>query len=538
MNKLITEDDLCDWIWENKGVMYTRKYSNIYGNDLSKYEEGTLVCLTGYTNIIKIFFNNIINKFKNRIILITLETDGYELKEEYINHEKLIHWFTWNKSIKSDKITALPIGLNKDRHLDSMNEYLLNEKKEKNKLLAINLNVSSNAERNKLLELANVKWKSFSTNIENIKYKESYYKKSNIEGKILINVTSSECYKILSEYKYIVSPPGAGIDCHRTWEALYSKSIPIIISSTIDEIYEDLPVLIVKSWNEITEDLLKEKYEEIKKREYNLSKLYLKYWIDLIKEKQLEVKDKIHFITYGNDKFKSSKERIVEEAKEFGEFKSIRKYGPEDLPNDFVRSYKEILLMGRGGGYWIWRPLIILMALKDIEENDFLVYLDAGCKLNTNGKSRFKEYIRKLKESEYGIMSFQMSGKVGSGKLEKENNWTCKEIFKYFNIDPNSDIGESGQYLGGILIMRKNKHLIKILEEVVNVLKNDVNLFTDYYKKGQHKEFKENRHEQSITSIIRKIYGSVVIDGDETFVLPFGSKESLKYPIWSTRIRI
>lgn len=538
MNKLITEDDLCDWIWENNGVMYTRKYSNIYGNDLSKYEEGTLVCLTGYTNIIKIFFSSIINKFKNKIILITLETDGYELKEEYVKHEKLIHWFTWNKSIKSNKITAIPIGLNKDRHLNSMNEYLLNENKEKTKLLAVNLNVSSNQERNKLLELSNTKWKSFSTNIENIKYKESYYQKSNVEGKILINVTSSECYKILSEYKYILSPPGAGIDCHRTWEALYSKSIPIIISSTLDEIYEDLPVLIVKNWNEITEDLLRDKYEKIKKGKSNLSKLYLNYWIDLIKEKQLEVKDKIHFITYGNDKFKKSKERIMEEAKEFGEFNSIRSYGPEDLPSDFVRSYKEILLIGRGGGYWIWRPLIILMALKDIEEDDFLVYLDAGCKLNKYGKIRFKEYIEKLKESEYGIVSFQMSGKVGSGKLEKENNWTCKEIFNYYNIDPNSDIGESGQYLGGILIMRKNKHLIKILEEVIKVLNNDVNLFTDYYKIGQHKEFKENRHEQSITSIIRKIHGSVVIDGDETFVLPFGCKESLEYPIWSTRIRI
>ncbi len=32
----------------------------------------------------------------------------------------------------------------------------------------------------------------------------------------------------------------------------------------------------------------------------------------------------------------------------------------------------------------------------------------------------------------------------------------------------------------------------------------------------QHPKFKENRHEQSVFSIIRKLHGSVVIDGDES----------------------
>ena len=55
----------------------------------------------------------------------------------------------------------------------------------------------------------------------------------------------------LSKYKFILSPPGAGIDCHRTWEALYCGTIPIVISSSINELYEDLPVLTVSSWDVI-----------------------------------------------------------------------------------------------------------------------------------------------------------------------------------------------------------------------------------------------------------------------------------------------
>ena len=63
-------------------------------------------------------------------------------------------------------------------------------------------------------------------------------------------------------------------------------------------------------------------------------------------------------------------------------------------------------------------------------------------------------------------------------------------------------------------------------------------MFTDHYNSNnsvQHSEFKENRHEQSLFSLLRKIHGSVVIDGDESWMQPFGKGESLKYPFWATR---
>ena len=47
----------------------------------------------------------------------------------------------------------------------------------------------------------------------------------------------------ISKFKFVLSPPGAGIDCHRTWELLYLDCIPIVQSSTINELYDDLPVL-------------------------------------------------------------------------------------------------------------------------------------------------------------------------------------------------------------------------------------------------------------------------------------------------------
>jgi hypothetical protein len=62
-------------------------------------------------------------------------------------------------------------------------------------------------------------------------------------------------------------------------------------------------------------------------------------------------------------------------------------------------------------------------------------------------------------------------------------------------------------------------------------------MYTDHYKNNQHVQFKENRHDQSLFSLLRKIHGSVVVNGDESFVIPFGGEESMKYPVWGTRIK-
>ena len=534
--------------------MHTRKFSNIQTTNLSQCKPFTFVCLTGYTTIVHHFFTNIIHNFKNKIILITLESDGFTMKDEYLNNSILHHWFTWNKQYD-------PIGLNHDRHLDSLLKSLSKnnyKSKEKTKLFAVNLSVSSNPDRIKLIEIAKTKWSLYCTFIENIPFSNTYYRQSNIEGRIKIDVTNSKCYDILSEYKFILSPPGAGIDCHRTWEALYSGTIPIIISSSINEIYTDMPVLIVNDWNEITEKLLKVKYNEIQQKlrnkEYNMDKLYFNYWRDLIdksinREQNILLdinyslkKDNhnIHFITYGNHKFELSKKRLLKEAEHFGEFKTITGYGPIDLPRDFIIKHKEILSLSRGGGYWIWRPIILLKKLETMNNGEFLVFLDAGCKLNQMGKARFHEYIRMLDDSEYGIMSFQMSGNNGPGGLEREKIWTNAQIFKYLNVDLNSDHAKSGQYLGGILVMKKNEHLLKIIKFLIKALEDNPLMFTDHYNINnsvQHAEFKENRHEQSLFSLLRKIYGSVVIYGDESWMIPFGKGESLKYPFWASRIK-
>ena len=48
------------------------------------------------------------------------------------------------------------------------------------------------------------------------------------------------------------------------------------------EQFYDFPCLFVVDWSDVTEEFLHMKYEEIMKREYNINKLYVSYWLKAI----------------------------------------------------------------------------------------------------------------------------------------------------------------------------------------------------------------------------------------------------------------
>jgi hypothetical protein len=61
-------------------------------------------------------------------------------------------------------------------------------------------------------------------------------------------------------------------------------AIPIVKSSSMDSLFEGLPVVIVNSWDEITEDFLRKKHQEILSGLYNLDKIYMNYWMNTLKD--------------------------------------------------------------------------------------------------------------------------------------------------------------------------------------------------------------------------------------------------------------
>jgi hypothetical protein len=236
---------------------------------------------------------------------------------------------------------------------------------------------------------------------------------------------------------------------------------------------------------------------------------------------------KVHFRTYGSDKYVKSKKRICQEANDTGWFETVVAHGPEDLPQAFVEQYRDILALPRGGGYWIWKLPVIEMALDQMDEGEILVYADAGCAVNKEGEQRFYQYLEMIQESPYNILSWEM--------VFPEFWYTTEQIFRAFKIkSSNALVRSSGQYLATVLIMEKGDHLLHLLSMVNAVLAKNPYIITDMYNKTAKKlnrSFVDNRHDQSLFSVSRKLLGSVVIHADET------NPPKQQYPFWALRLR-
>uniref|UniRef100_A0A7S3LTD8 Nucleotide-diphospho-sugar transferase domain-containing protein n=1 Tax=Aplanochytrium stocchinoi TaxID=215587 RepID=A0A7S3LTD8_9STRA len=225
-----------------------------------------------------------------------------------------------------------------------------------------------------------------------------------------------------------------------------------------------------------------------------------------------------YFVSYGDARFRKSRLRIFSEAKSSGYFDYGVVFTPEGLPDELVQNenplIREILRQHRGGGYWVWKMFIIKWILEVADEGDFVFYADSGCTIRTNDAAvrRFDDYKKILTESKYGVLSFQLKF--------PEQLYTTSKIFEHFDVPIDSPIRKSGQFMATVVGLRKGPHQRKIFDMYFEALYTDPHLITDAYNadaKRKFKDFRDNRHDQSVLSVIRKLLGADIIPTDETF---------------------
>jgi hypothetical protein len=141
---------------------------------------------------------------------------------------------------QSSKILAIPIGLeNRRLHTNGVPSDFTklirlgvpNSESRKNQIL-VSFSISTNvAERSSALENA----KQFS------KVDLRFFQGS-VAG----------YHQELLRSRFVLSPPGNGFDCHRTWEAIYLGAIPIVKKKFWPFSHLNLPVLVVEDWSELS----------------------------------------------------------------------------------------------------------------------------------------------------------------------------------------------------------------------------------------------------------------------------------------------
>ena len=242
---------------------------------------------------------------------------------------------------------------------------------------------------------------------------------------------------------------------------------------------------------------------------------------------------KIYGISYASRNFKNRYDVIYKLGNCSKLFNNFKCFNEIDIDIEFKEKYKEIWNSNKGGGYWIWKFYLILKVLEKINNNDIIVYIDSGCNINITPESkiRFNEYINMVNNSKSGLLRFQLS--------HQEKNFTNKKTIEYFKNKFNivdikmNEYLENFQLVGGIQIIRKTQFTINFFNKVLEILNDDMNLFSDKYTLQNE----QHRHDQSIMSLLYKhMDGDLIIDDETYFDEGFESEKAKKYPIWASRL--
>ena len=208
-----------------------------------------------------------VHKFLNPFILISHNSD-FNITNSISTHKilecnNLIKWFGQNVEYAHDKIHFLPIGIaNQMWQHGNLNIFKNISKTYKSKNIYMCFKVSTNSDaRNSCLKVLSpmIEFLPIIEPIDNI--------------------------KLLTKYKFCICPDGNGADTHRLWEALYVKTVPILLRNKFTENLQNttkLPMILLNSWSDLKPDEL----QDYNTFDFTIGQRYLslKFYKKLIQE--------------------------------------------------------------------------------------------------------------------------------------------------------------------------------------------------------------------------------------------------------------
>lgn len=293
-------EDECEFISSRGLLKMCERYPKVLRSSnpvVGNYvvNENTLLKGTIYVcnSAIPEFVTKYLDNLKSEKVLVSGDSDDTMVMNEYaskiVNNVYIKHWYcqNWAGGV-NEKITIMPIGL--DYHtMSTQNMYwgqMTCPLKQENLLLEI---------RKSMRPLKDRQIKCYSNfhalmgNYNSYTYKQDRINAYTQVPAHLVHAEPSAMTRLnswmnQSLFAFVLSPHGNGLDCHRTWEAMLLGCIPIVKSSPLDDLFTNLPVLIVKEWSDINEELLNNAIIWATHNDFDYEKLTLKYWLELMKQ--------------------------------------------------------------------------------------------------------------------------------------------------------------------------------------------------------------------------------------------------------------
>ena len=146
-----------------------------------------------------------------------------------------------NAITHNDKVIPAPYGVQRrmnpsDDRIEQLTQYMEHVPSKPRGLLYVSHNESSNARR---------------LGIKNLFYDKDWAEVN--EQRVPYNIFLYN----LSGSKFMICPIGNAIDCHRNWEVLYMRRVPVMTRHPyLQKLFENYPVLFVDKYSDVTEELL------------------------------------------------------------------------------------------------------------------------------------------------------------------------------------------------------------------------------------------------------------------------------------------
>jgi hypothetical protein len=244
----------------------------------------------------------------------------------------------------------------------------------------------------------------------------------------------------------------------------------------------------------------------------------------------------IYLCTYGDLRFKPTLKRFVKQANQFSIFKKIFVYTQWDLEFEFNIKFRKVLnSKHKGFGYWIWKPQVILQALKKIKFDDILIYVDCGCHLNKTGETKLKTYIENFNSSITDIMALQGNSPWSEHPDLREKTWTKGDLFDFFNVRNDQNYTDTNQFQATIIFFKKTNNTIAFVKKWESIFYQNFSLVDDTPSKSINLDsFIEHRYDQSIFSLLCKLNKNVIsIPITDTWNSDLGKLHD--FPFWAIR---
>ncbi len=164
------------------------------------------------------------------------------------------------------------------------------------------------------------------------------------------------------------------------------------------------------------------------------------------------------------------------------------------LGRDFrARHAENFRTRRRGFGFWTWKPHVIGGVLDSVATGDTVIYCDAGCSLNAEGRDRLEAYLAHVADDPSGFLTFSLDGTVGE--------WTKRWALVAFGCD-TAEVRGRPMISATCLVLRKCPAVRDLMAEWATWMA-DLSLVDDSPSPGgEHPEFLAHRHDQSVFSLL------------------------------------